>query len=378
MKLEDYTNSVVTVVSLAMLQSIHIPHVRLRNGALLYLVLLVTVLAFFEFCKGLTQLYIWRGYTSPRRTPPSVNLVLAGMASLDYSWTSSLEIPRMEVIPYIADDQTAPFHPPANKGNEAIMYFTYMYEFYDKLPDISIFIHGTDMQWHVEPILDGSTSYALTHLDLNEVLRRQYLNLGLSWQFACPNWINTSITENSPDFNPNLKSEEPWVKQAFIDNFPNDPVPEILSAPCCSQFAVTKEAIHLLPRKQYQKSINWIMNTHLPDAHSGRVWEHFWQWMFLQKAVDCPEEFKALCRNYHICFESEAEWEEWKKKDRKKRELVASKKAALEGKIEENKPDTSDLSWAIAALSGELEAGKQRAMERGRDEKMKNRLAGEL
>ena len=378
MKLEDYTNSVVTVVSLAMLQSIHIPHVRLRNGALLYLVLLVTVLAFFEFCKGLTQLYIWRGYTSPRRTPPSVNLVLAGMASLDYSWTSSLEIPRMEVIPYIADDQTAPFHPPANKGNEAIMYFTYMYEFYDKLPDISIFIHGTDMQWHVEPILDGSTSYALTHLDLNEVLRRQYLNLGLSWQFACPNWINTSITENSPDFNPNLKSEEPWVKQAFIDNFPNDPVPEILSAPCCSQFAVTKEAIHLLPRKQYQKSINWIMNTHLPDAHSGRVWEHFWQWMFLQKAVDCPEEFKALCRNYHICFESEAEWEEWKKKDRKKRELVASKKAALEGKIEENKPDTSDLSWAIAALSGELEAGKQRAMERGRDEKMRNRLAGEL
>ena len=177
-----------------MLQSIHIPHVRLRNGALLYLVLLVTVLAFFEFCKGLTQLYIWRGYTSPRRTPPSVNLVLAGMASLDYSWTSSLEIPRMEVIPYIADDQTAPFHPPANKGNEAIMYFTYMYEFYDKLPDISIFIHGTDMQWHVEPILDGSTSYALTHLDLNEVLRRQYLNLGLSWQFACPNWINTLIT----------------------------------------------------------------------------------------------------------------------------------------------------------------------------------------
>jgi hypothetical protein len=368
----------VTVVSLAMFRSIHIPHVRLRNGALLYLILLLAILAIFEFCKGLTQLYVWRGHTSPRRTPPSVNLVLAGMSDLDYSWTSSLSIPRLEVIPYIADDQTAPFHPPANKGNEAIMYLTYMYEFYDKLPDISIFIHGTDLQWHVEPILNGSTSYALTHLDLNEVLRRQYLNLGLSWQFACPNWINTSITTDSPDFNPNLKSEEPWVKQAFIDNFPNDPVPEILSAPCCSQFAVTKEAIRLLPREQYQNSTDWIMNTHLPDAHSGRMWEHFWQWMFLQKAVDCPEEFKALCRNYHVCFESEADWEEWKKKDGDRRELVASKEAALEGKTEENMPDTRDLNWAIAALEGELSARKQKAMERGRDEETRKQLAGEL
>jgi hypothetical protein len=94
--------------------------------------------------------------------------------------------------------------------------------------------------------------------------------------------------------------------------------------------------------------------------------------------VDCPEEFKALCRNYHICFESEADWEEWKKRDTERRELVDGKEVALEGMTEENKPDTSDLSWIIAALGGELEARRQKAMERGRDEKMRNRLAGEL
>jgi hypothetical protein len=253
-----------------------------------------------------------------------------------------------------------------------------MYEFYDNLPDISIFIHGEDMQWHVEPILEGSTSYALNHLDLNEVLRRKYLNLGLSWQSACPNWINTSITIESPEFNPELKAEEPFVKKAFIDNFPSDPVPEILSAPCCSQFAVTKEAIHLLPREQYKKSVNWIINTDLPDAHSGRIWERFWQWMFLRRAVDCPEEFKALCRNYHICFESEADWEEWKSRERGRNDLAAAEALLLKDATEGTALETHDLNWAFSALAGELGARKQRAIERGRSEATRNQIAGEL
>jgi hypothetical protein len=36
-----------------------------------------------------------------------------------------------------------------------------------------------------------------------------------------------------------------------------------------------------------------------------------WQYLFLQKAIDCPIERKAYCCLYHICFGSREEFDEW-------------------------------------------------------------------
>lgn len=60
----------------------------------------------------------------------------------------------MTVIPYIADNTSAPHHAVKNKGHEAMMYHQYFYDFYDNLPDISILIHSQAMSWHVEQLLD--------------------------------------------------------------------------------------------------------------------------------------------------------------------------------------------------------------------------------
>jgi hypothetical protein len=86
--------------------------------------------------------------------------------------------------------------------------------------------------------------------------------------------------------------------QAFRANFNVYEVPEILATPCCSQIAVTRERIRGVPREQYKHHINWLLNTNLPDNISGRTWEHMWQHLFLQKAIDCPIEHKAYCRLY--------------------------------------------------------------------------------
>ncbi len=36
-----------------------------------------------------------------------------------------------------------------------------------------------------------------------------------------------------------------------------------------------------------------------------------WQYLFLQKAIDCPIEHKAYCRLYNICFGGWEEFDEW-------------------------------------------------------------------
>jgi hypothetical protein len=195
----------------------------------------------------------------------------------------------MVVVPYIADDPSALHHPEKNKGHEAMMYLQYFYDFYDNLPDISILIHSQQKAWHIDNMLDQSMIFSLNHLDLREVQRREFLNLRVTWGVGCSTGsINTSrVLEESVHDPP----EEKAMQEAFRVNFNVYNVPEILATPCCSQIAVTKDKILSVPREQYQHHIKWLLDTRLPDHISGRIWEHLWQYLFLQKAVSYMQVF---------------------------------------------------------------------------------------
>lgn len=96
-------------------------------------------------------------YQIPKGPSPSVNLVVAAMSTEDYSWVKDLRVPGLVVVPYIADNASAPHHPQRNKGHEAMIYHQYFFDFYDNLPDISILIHSQQRSWHVESLLDQSS-----------------------------------------------------------------------------------------------------------------------------------------------------------------------------------------------------------------------------
>ena len=209
-------------------------------------------------------------YRIPNGPPPTVNLVVAAMAREDYSWVKDLKVPGMSIVPYIADNQSALYHPVQNKGHEAMVFLSYFRDFYDDLPDISILIHSSQRSWHVEELLDQSMIFSLNHLDLREVQRRGFVNLRVTWGIGCSSGsINTTrVFENSG------VTEEREMREAFRANFNVYNVPEILATPCCSQIAVTKERIQSVPREQYQHHINWLLKTGLKDEISGRTWEH--------------------------------------------------------------------------------------------------------
>lgn len=150
--------------------------------------------------------------------------------------------------------------------------------------------------------------FSLNQLDLREVQRRGFLNLRVTWGIGCSTGsINTTCVNEESGNQPEQKE----MQEAFRANFNIYEIPEILATPCCSQIAVTKQLIRSVPREQYQHHIDWLLNTKLPDNISGRTWEHMWQYLFLQKAIDCPLQHKAYCRLYHICFGGREEYDEW-------------------------------------------------------------------
>lgn len=103
-------------------------------------------------------------------------------------------------------------------------------------------------------------------------------------------------------------------RTAFQELFPDEEVPDILSAACCAQFAVTRDTVLAHPRQDYVKWRQWIIDTGLDDEVSGRVWEYLWQYVFpgpnrslnsQTKAVSCPKEHICYCDGYGYCFGSE-------------------------------------------------------------------------
>ncbi|KAH6648850.1 hypothetical protein BKA67DRAFT_538861 [Truncatella angustata] len=304
-------------------------------------------------------------YPYSQQSNLSVNLVIATIASEDISWTSRLQIPNLNIVRYVSDEPTAQYHPPVPKGREALMYHTYLHDFYDALPDVSIFVHADEQPWHTDAELWDSMLFTLSNLDLAAVAERGYANLRVNWYQACPDWINTtkSVEES-------VKQEEPWMAAAFRANFGDEAeVPEILAGPCCSQFAVTREAIRSRPREAYAQTQRWLVETDWSDYIVGRIWERLWSYLFLEgRPTDCPVEWKAFCRMYGVCFpgpgaagldDFRALWAERKGLVGRRgfwRELWDPQRAGHE-------------RARIGVLDRELDARLRDAMERGRSEK---------
>ena len=306
---------------------------------------------------------------------PSVNLVVATTAKDDISWTAKIPIPNLKVLRYVSDSTSAEYRPPMpKKGREALIYLTYLHDFYDKLPDISIFIHSHESPWHIDGALLESLPFALTHLDPYQVQERRYFNLRVSWKYGCPSWIDTTNLTQST-----YKPEQHLMASSMRELFGSEiEVPSTLAGPCCSQFSVSRSAIHRRSRAEYKHYMDWIIDSEESDAVTGRVFEHLWPYMFLEsKAVDCPIAWKTLCKMYRICFEGG-------EKGLEKYQKVWDARRAVDGNITFSrelfgKPnDAETLRVRSAEYTKWLHEKLHEALKRGEDEGIRGSALGDL
>lgn len=66
----------------------------------------------------------------------------------------------------------------------------------------------------------------------------------------------------------------------FLELFPGAEVPEVVGAPCCSQFAVSREKVHELEQEEYVRLRQWLIESDLESGVSGRILEYSWHSMF--------------------------------------------------------------------------------------------------
>ncbi|MCJ1384867.1 hypothetical protein MMC17_007985 [Xylographa soralifera] len=298
----------------------------------------------------------------------SRTLVAGRLKDQEEPWIEE-EFPDLATAIYVVDDPYAPYHVPANKGHEAMVYLTYIIDHYDNLADTTMFFHSHRYAWHINSLLGADNAQVIRHLSDDRVARLGYFNTNCHLDPGCPDWLHLDRPEVDWDFV--RKGEEKiFTKQIWKEIFPSERIPPVVSQPCCAQFAVSRARIRLNPLSQYIHIREWLLKTPLEDEHSGRVMEYSWQYLFARQAQLCPRMNTCYCDGFGLCFGGADKLEAWltKLKDRESSDNeIASR---LQGGVEAGE-DGEYWKHRSQELEFELEKEKEEAFARGDD--IKNR-----
>jgi hypothetical protein len=294
----------------------------------------IVVLLVSSFLIFLRFHHQWDLVNSPFATPPPVEIVVASLKSEDTAWVAQY-LPHWFRSIYVVDEPAAKLTVPRNKGREAMVYLTHIINNYDTLAETTVFVHASRFAWHNDdPDYDALGS--LSHLQLDYVQAAGYVNLRCVLILGCPIEIRPHADAASAEERANNNgvssvsgqalTAKQIYKQAFEELMPGADVPQEVGVSCCSQFAVSREAVYRHPRANYVRWREWLLETPLADDLSGRVFEYMWhsecsrffslpvgaglvvltllmsgQVIFGKKAVFCPSPAECYCKVYGLC-----------------------------------------------------------------------------
>jgi hypothetical protein len=169
-------------------------------------------------------------------------------------------------------------HTPKNKGRESLPYLQYIVDHYNELPDVVVFLHshrdGMIAGWHIDT-MDYSNVDSVRALRKDFVKEAGFVNLRCQLSPGCPVALQPFRQPPIPE-----SPGEAHYATAWKALFPNVPVPREVAAPCCSQFAVSREQVLMRPLSDYQRMYNWVMNNDLPDEATSNIMEYTWHIIF--------------------------------------------------------------------------------------------------
>ncbi|PYI36837.1 hypothetical protein BP00DRAFT_331179 [Aspergillus indologenus CBS 114.80] len=210
----------------------------------------------------------------------------------------------------VADDQQ--LKTPLNKGHESMAYLTYLIEHYEHLPSTIVFLHahrsGFFRAWHVDAPLHDNV-WSIRALRVEFVQQSGYVNLRCNANPGCvrpayPSGLLTpqifmEVFRNTST--PPAADDTGVVIAQSGDGGKALQIPVRIAAPCCAQFAVSRQRVLGRPRADYVKIRQWVIDTDLADAHSGRVMEYLWHIIFGKEPVYCPDSTLCYCQVYGRC-----------------------------------------------------------------------------
>lgn len=280
------------------------------------------------------------------------------------AWVSKLKDITTEAI-YVVDDVHAPLHLQENHGREAMVYLQYILEHYDSLTDINFFFHSHATTWHNNLLLREDSATTINMMKRDYIMEKGYVNSRCDTSPGCPKWIKFDPTPGDHSLHP-LRFADMFTPERWASFFPDaDDLPRYLSAPCCSQFAVTRDTIRSRPKETYQRLHDWIQSDPF-DGYSGRFMEYTWQYLFLGKEEVCPDISECYCKLYGLCVQDHGLLERWQSHVYRADEL-SGQVASIEQRIKADNAAANPFQDSeYQAVTGRKTHNEQKAEELGK------------
>ena len=160
-------------------------------------------------------------------------------------------------------------------------YLTYIIDNYASLPSIMAFIHphrsGFLSAWHTDTPLHSNVD-ALDSLRISFVKENGYANLRCNWNPGC-------LEKHRENEHVTAEVWQSIFSGISMDKGESYEAPSYVGAACCAQFAVSRSRVLERPLRDFEHFRQWIIDTEIKDAKSGRVFEFLWHVIFGMQAV---------------------------------------------------------------------------------------------
>ncbi|OQE15472.1 hypothetical protein PENSTE_c028G09484 [Penicillium steckii] len=233
----------------------------------------------------------------------TVALVLAAQRSDDLTWVLDY-CKETGFAPFIFTTEQTPepgfLRPPTLRGRESPAYLSYIIEFYDNLPEYSLFIHAYPEQWHND-LFGPFTHNTLRNIRYEAIDAHGYVNLRCQLNPGCP---TAAYPLNPTQTDIEVGDIRAYFAQAYQEIFDvqREKVPGEIGNVCCGQFAVSRDQIRARSKEDYQRILDWVRTTELTnDFGVGWVLEKLWHIIFGMNSVHCPRFEQCRCDNYGWC-----------------------------------------------------------------------------
>jgi hypothetical protein len=196
--------------------------------------------------------------------------VLIAHYNKNLDWVSNISN-DFQISVYSTSDKTKNFV--TNKGMDSIMYIKYIIDNYNTMSTKTIFCHHHEFDW----TQDYSLHFIINNLKID---CDDYFSI-----CARANYSNVFVV--APETRKILK-ENWYIFEKYIE------YPDQLFYYAGTQFCVDKRLILSYPLEYWEFLYNWILDSDLPDALVGRIFEWCWHYLLTKIPIEKQRDIKEI------------------------------------------------------------------------------------
>lgn len=166
-----------------------------------------------------------------------------------------------------------------NKGQEIPCFLKYIIDFYNNLPERTLFLHGHRISGHMD-------------FNSDEIVNKLHWELDNFFSINKRSWYQEISETKEQD----QGAYSVWLKENWVIFQDKIPFPKVLKFYSGAQFVVHKKLILQYDKQFWINLYEWIQTTDLSNFITSRIFEYTWHYIFTKNPIEKEFTYEQFLR----------------------------------------------------------------------------------